>query len=198
MKSKLLGGLVAVALCAFTAAPGHAAIVGASPNADISTLAYTINLTPSSSLIFDSNTSAFAGTIGVSTTGTTEVFSVFGTPDYFQTFGTTSFPDQQLGSFQAYPTSMSIPFSLAEGIVGFEFSQTDGVHYGLADVGGATVSSYLFDTVPGESVALNATVSAAPEPCTWLLMFAGVAGISLMLRRAKKTMGLRFKDALAA
>ena len=41
-------------------------------------------------------------------------------------------------------------------------------------------------------------VSAAPEPSTWLLMFAGIGGIGLMLRRAKKTMGFRFKDALSA
>ncbi len=39
--------------------------------------------------------------------------------------------------------------------------------------------------------------SAAPEPSTWLLMFAGIGGIGLMLRRAKKTMGFRFKDALS-
>ena len=41
-------------------------------------------------------------------------------------------------------------------------------------------------------------VSAAPEPSTWLLMFAGLGGIGLMLRRAKKTMGFRVKDAFAA
>ena len=29
-------------------------------------------------------------------------------------------------------------------------------------------------------------------------MFAGIGGIGLMLRRAKKTMGFRFKDAVAA
>ncbi len=43
----------------------------------------------------------------------------------------------------------------------------------------------------------NISVSAAPEPSTWLLMFAGIGGIGLMLRQAKKTMGFRFKDALA-
>ncbi len=41
-------------------------------------------------------------------------------------------------------------------------------------------------------------ISAAPEPSTWLLMLAGIGGIGLMLRRARKTMGFRFKDALAA
>ncbi len=57
--------------------------------------------------------------------------------------------------------------------------------------------------VPGylslDNVSVTASsVSAAPEPSTWLLMFAGLGGIGLMLRRAKKTMGFRFKDALSA
>ena len=40
--------------------------------------------------------------------------------------------------------------------------------------------------------------SAAPEPSTWLLMLAGIGGIGLMLRQAKRKMGFRFKDALSA
>ena len=44
----------------------------------------------------------------------------------------------------------------------------------------------------------SSSVSAAPEPSTWLLMFAGIGGIGLMLRQAKRKMGFRFKDALAA
>ena len=41
-------------------------------------------------------------------------------------------------------------------------------------------------------------VSAAPEPSTWLLMIAGIGGIGLMLRQAKKTLGFRLRDALSA
>ncbi len=43
-----------------------------------------------------------------------------------------------------------------------------------------------------------AAISAAPEPSTWLLMFAGIGGISLMLRRAKKMTAFRPKDAISA
>ena len=42
------------------------------------------------------------------------------------------------------------------------------------------------------------TVSAVPEPSTWLLMFAGIGGIGLMLRRARRTMRFRFEDAFVA
>ena len=62
--------------------------------------------------------------------------------------------------------------------------------------------------VPGEVVPTSAdntvtvsavsSVSAAPEPSTWLLLFAGIGGIGLMMRKAKRKMGFRFKDAFAA
>ena len=46
---------------------------------------------------------------------------------------------------------------------------------------------------------LNLTIaSATPEPSTWLLMIAGIGGIGLMLRRAKKTTGFGSRDALSA
>ena len=52
----------------------------------------------------------------------------------------------------------------------------------------------------GTIIAVSAVsaISAAPEPSTWLLMLAGIGGIGLMLRRARKTMGFRLKDALNA
>ena len=45
----------------------------------------------------------------------------------------------------------------------------------------------------GTSIAITSAVSAAPEPSTWLLMIAAIGGVGLMLRRAKKTMGFRFR-----
>jgi hypothetical protein len=38
---------------------------------------------------------------------------------------------------------------------------------------------------------VTSTISAAPEPSTWLLMIAGIAGIGLMLRQAKSKIGSR-------
>ncbi len=49
----------------------------------------------------------------------------------------------------------------------------------------------------GSLVISQVGVSAAPEPSTWLLMLAGIGGIGLMLRRAKKTMDVPFGDAFS-
>jgi hypothetical protein len=195
---KPLAGLAAVALCA-VGSPSYAALVGATLNADVSMHSQSIDLPSGDTLVFDNNTGGFEGSIGVATTGSAEVFSAFGAPDLFEVYATTTFPNQQLGSFQAYPTSTGIPYSVAVGILGFEFTQADGVHYGLADIGGSTISSYLYDTTPGESIPLNATatVSAAPEPSAWLLMLAGVAGVGTLLRRARAVRLRRGGAALA-
>jgi len=39
-------------------------------------------------------------------------------------------------------------------------------------------------------------VSATPEPSTWLLMIAGLGGVGLVLRQARRTTGLRLTDAI--
>ena len=61
-----------------------------------------------------------------------------------------------------------------------------------------TYSLWLLDGDSPVNYNLNLQVSATPEPSTWLLMIAGIGGIGLMLRRAKQTMGLRFKDIFTA
>ena len=61
----------------------------------------------------------------------------------------------------------------------------------------ATTKTTQNEQTPVELVFATA-VSAAPEPSTWLLMFAGIGGIGLMLRRAKRTVGYQFKDAFNA
>ena len=54
------------------------------------------------------------------------------------------------------------------------------------------------DILAYAQAGLPPPASATPEPATWALMFAGLAGIGLMLRRARRTMGFRFRDAFAS
>ena len=90
-------------------------------------------------------------------------------------------------------------------IQGISGDITDYLAQGVASSGAAETMDGGVTWVAGyegqPSVAVSisdSSVSAAPEPSTWLLMFAGIGGIGLMLRQAKRKMGFRFKDALAA
>ena len=192
MRFKILAATAAAA-CLGAILPAHAGILGYHPDADVTLGSYTFDATSGSDLTFDSNTSAFYGSIGVATTGTIEVFSFFGSPVGFQPFATNAFPSDQLGSFQAYPTSTGISYSVVPETIGFEFSEVDGTHYGLAKIGGEAIDSIYVDTTAGQNISLG-----VPEPSTWLLMIAGIGGIGLMLRRARKSMGFRFRDAFSA
>ena len=64
---------------------------------------------------------------------------------------------------------------------------------GYGNAGFATLD--VTDTAPAPLVPFP---SAVPEPSSWLLMIAGISGIGLMMRRARKSMGFRFGDALSA
>ena len=89
-------------------------------------------------------------------------------------------PDVETGS-QSYPNEVV-------------FSSTE------TSVRESTASGQYGGDVPNPTgvVATLSAVSAAPEPSTWLLMFAGIGGIGVMMRQAKRKMGFRFKVALAA
>jgi hypothetical protein len=69
-------------------------------------------------------------------------------------------------------------------------SNVFGAVYDTALTAADISNLYASATAPG-------TISAAPEPSTWLLMIAGIGGIGLMLRRAKTAVGLRDAAALA-
>ena len=75
----------------------------------------------------------------------------------------------------------------SSGTYGFFFNPAPGAYqeYQTGAGGG-------FDTIT------ISDASAIPEPSTWLLMIVGIGGIGLMLRRAKQSMGFKFKDAFGA
>ena len=126
---------------------------------------------------------------------------------------------------QSIPSYADVPpytFAPSEGGFSGEFTETAGVvtdgsftatgdgnsmSLTLPDAGNefldaASYNYFNFNSVDevfagGSPFEVGPQIAAAPEPSTWLLMFAGIGGIGLMLRRAK-TMGFRFKDAFSA
>ena len=93
---------------------------------------------------------------------------------------------------------------------GFAFLDTQGLSFETATGQDVNIFSFFSQgsvptgnaygelASPGGFGVGTFTVSAAPEPSTWLLMFAGFGGIGLMLRQTKRKLGLRLKSAVAA
>ncbi len=92
-----------------------------------------------------------------------------------------SYTDPTIGSDSAFLTPGSYEF---------------GVTSKLGDISGALGPGYSAGShIDQYDFALT---SAAPEPSAWIMMFAGLGGIGLMLRQAKRKMGFRTKDAYTA
>jgi hypothetical protein len=105
--------------------------------------------------------------------------------------------------YQGYASGVTVltPSDLVFTVGGnpFEFEFAQSLAAGGVDViTGGDTPGYGFTILATGSAVASSVVSAAPEPSTWALMFAGVAGIGLMLRRTRKTMDFRFKTAEAA
>ena len=181
MNIKLLIAFHVALAAAGAAYPAAAAVVEALPNADVTSTPYVIDFGPGGSLTFNNDTNGLDSSIGVQTSGTVEVFSTFGEPAYFQPFATTQFPSDQLGGFAAYATPAAVPFSISSGSLGFEYVLGDGVHYGVAKIGGATIGQYYVQTTPGADIGL-----AVPEPSAWTMMLAGFALLGGTLRARRR------------
>ncbi len=109
---------------------------------------------------------------------------------------------QQPNGYQIDENSFSTsPTTLTAGTYYLVLGSATGTGGGFWDENDGASSSYgPFGQNAGQSEAFQVTgtaVSAAPEPSTWLLMFAGIGGIGLTLRQAKRKMGVGAKDALA-
>ncbi len=92
-----------------------------------------------------------------------------------------SYADPTIGSDSAFLTPGSYEFGVTSHLG--DISGVQGPGYSA----GSHIDQYDFSLT-----------SAAPEPSTWILMFAGLGGIGLMLRQAKRKMGFRIKDAFIA
>jgi hypothetical protein len=124
------------------------------------------------------------------------------------------------GNTQSYPVAGSAPASGASGTNTLGYSGFPDSGNGIQDsiynitlalTPTASTTDLTFTSLANEGPGnefygvdnLSVTgeagpVSAAPEPSTWVLLFAGIGGIGLVLRSAKKVPGFRFKDCLAS
>lgn len=135
-------------------------------------------------------------TLGDDQSGYEEVLSISGEANGSAITGLSDYAGANNMVFDSGPLvdQGGISVSTASG-VDYNFYSLDGVYKVLA----STTTPYAWDSNASDVICFDVQpVAACPEPSTWLLMLAGVGGIGLAFRQAKRKHGFRFKDAFAA
>ena len=170
----------------------HAAPVVFTPNAALSGTPFGISFGPNSTYSFTAATTGNGPGAAIATSGNSTVSSFLGG---IADFGEGSTIDQtgQIYTFAAFPAPTLIPNSPAQDFVGLAFTLADGLHYGYAQVAGANLVSYAFESTPNATIVTAANVApggggggvAVPEPASLTLLLVGAAGLAAARRRVR-------------
>jgi hypothetical protein len=185
-KAKLAAALLVGT--ALVAAPAAAAVVSHAVNADLTAGPY--------SFTFEGSTFTFSSTgdpfepLAVQTSGGAQV-SAFGGFLGIPVSPTSDFVDRGTvtygsGQYAAFLDTTTVPSSNGGNFIGLEAIDDGQSYYGFAYTTDATFNGYAFNTNPGDPITASTSVSSAPEPGTWALMFAAVAVAGGMLRYSQR------------
>ncbi len=120
----------------------------------------------------------------VQTSGTAQVSSFFNNVADFSA-GASIDQTGELYSFSAFPAAATIPNSPADDYIGLAFRLADGLHYGYAEVAGAALVAYGYESTPGASILTGAAAAAVPEPASATVFLAGAFGVAAIRRRTQ-------------
>lgn len=187
--------VLALALAAIVPGSAMAAVMTAFPNVPLTAAGYTFTLgSGAAGFTFTAADTGYGPGAMVSTTGNGKVSTLFGGVADFES-GSSIDQSGELYTFAAYPATMSglIPYSAADDFIGLAFSQAGAVHYGYAEVNGAQLVSYGYETAADTSILTGAQqVAAVPEPATWGMIILGMGAIGFAMRRRKVSTQVRF------
>ena len=190
--------LAATALLA-AATGAQAAVVGFSPNADLSAAPFTIDFGNGAATYTFSDSGERGGFFGTSafpavTTGGTATIASLGAPfydpprpsTYFTDPGRAPFfDDSLLAQFLSYSAPATINAE-TDSFVALRFALNDGVHFGFARLSQLTLFDYAYETVAGKGIQTG-PISAVPVPAAMPLLGLAVAALGgLGLRRRKR------------
>lgn len=139
----------------------------------------------------------FGEVLGIRTSGTATVSSVFGSPSVsFAGQGGVSYGPDTLGGFTAVPEQQFIRFSNGENFLGLRVTDGGQDFYGFAYTTNQTLNGIGFETAPGTAITATtnfpAAVAPIPEPATWAMTLLGFAAIGGALRHRKRAVRLSY------
>ena len=191
---KYITGLLVAAAVTIGAAPAQSAIVGVTPNADFSSLPYTVSLFGGAStyifsaLAFNPYDNLYRQDALATTGGATAYGGGFvgnGT-DYTTYSAGSATPENNFGGdFIPAPTPRAIDYSVADTYVALAINDDAQTYYGYAELDGTSLIRLAYNSTPGGSITTGQAISAVPEPMTWAMMIGGFGAIGGIIRRAR-------------
>ena len=178
---------LALGITALGAAGAQAAPVVVTPNAALSATPFAFSVGGGSAgFAFTSAVTGNGPGAAVATSGTGAVSSFLGGVADFGA-GATINQTGQLYGFSAFTAPTLIPNSPATDFIGLAYTLADGVRYGYAQVAGANLVSYAFESLPNTGILTGAGVTtpappAVPEPASLALLLVGAAGLAAARR----------------
>lgn len=183
------------------AASASAAVVGVSPNVDLSEETFTITLGDGdATFIFGDSgeTGPFGGPVPFATTeGSAEILSmtsIFGGRVARFTVGATDTIDGDLPSNQEFRSFDNETLNLENTVyIGLRFMLDENEHFGFARLGGLMLLDFAFEDTPGMGIQTQMGPFApidsnpVPVPAALPLFAAGIAGFGALARRRRAT-----------
>jgi len=172
----------AMALALVMGGVAHAGIILSTPDASFATSPISIAL-GSGTFTFTGIPNTFPGNppAEVSTAGSARVATLIGVTDFSS--GASIDQNNELYSFAPYHTPTIIPDSAADDFIGLAFTNSTGLHFGYAQVDGAELVSYAYESTPNTTILTGAV--PAPEPMTVAILLSGLAALACVKRHRR-------------
>jgi len=183
MSARLAATAGALVLGIAVAGGAEAAVIQSSVNQALTATPFTVSFGGAAAGYgFTAASTGNGPGAAVQTNGTAQVSSFLGSIADFAA-GSSIDQNGELYSFSAFPAAATIPNSPADDYIGLAFSLSDGLHYGYAEVAGATLVAYGYESTPNATILTGATAAAVPEPASTVMFMAGAFGLAVMRRR---------------